>query len=239
MTQATPDGQSAHQETTATYVQTRLLVTLSTMTADVTSAKKPRRTQEERSATTRRALLEATIDVLVEDGYANLTTTKVAARAEVSRGAQVHHFPTKAALVSEAIQYLIGQISQSLLSEVGRLQEGPGRAGAAMDLVWNTFRGRLFQAVVQLSVAGMGDGEIGEKLTVLNNVITNLIRGAVPVLFPEESDQPSFEDALFTTINTMTGLALSQRIANVSESEITARWRRTKAQLLRLFEPQV
>lgn len=209
------------------------------MTAEVASAKKPRRTQEERSATTRRALMEATIDVLVEDGYANLTTTKVAARAEVSRGAQVHHFPTKAALVSEAIQYLIGQISQSLLSEVGRLQEGPGRAGAAMDLVWDTFRGRLFQAVVQLSVAGMGDGEIGEKLTVLNNVITNLIRGAVPVLFPEESDQPSFEDALFTTINTMTGLALSQRIANVSESEITARWRRTKAQLLRLFEPQV
>lgn len=207
------------------------------MTAELTSARKPRRTQEERSATTRRALLEATIDVLVEEGYANLTTTKVAARARVSRGAQVHHFPTKAALVSEAMQYLIGQISQSLLSEVGRLSDGPDRADTAMDLVWNTFRGRLFQAVVQLSVAGTGDPEVVDKLAVLNNVITNLIRGAIPVLFPDESDQPTFEDALFTTINTMTGLALSQRIANVSEAEIAGRWRRTKTQLLRLFEP--
>ncbi|MPY80150.1 MAG: response regulator, partial [Actinophytocola sp.] len=39
------------------------------MTSSATSTRRPRRTQEERSATTRRALLEATIDVLVEEGY--------------------------------------------------------------------------------------------------------------------------------------------------------------------------
>ncbi|MGH3519923.1 MAG: TetR/AcrR family transcriptional regulator [Haloechinothrix sp.] len=205
------------------------------MTADVTSTSKPRRTQDERSSTTRRALLEATIDCLVEEGYANLTTTKVAARAQVSRGAQVHHFPTKATLVSEAIQYLIAQVSQSLFSELGQLPPGSQRADAAMDLLWNTYRGRLFQAVVQLSVAGAGDAEIEEKLGVLNRVVTDVIRGAVPVLFPQEANHPHFEDALYTTINAMTGLAVVQRVAKLSEAEVAGRWRRTKAQLLRLI----
>jgi AcrR family transcriptional regulator len=60
-------------------------------------ASKPRRTQEERSATTRARLLDATIDCLSELGYTNTTTTEIAKRAGLSRGAQLHHFPTKAA----------------------------------------------------------------------------------------------------------------------------------------------
>lgn len=206
------------------------------MAADATTTPQRRRTQEERSSATRRALLEATIDCLVEEGYANLTTTKVAARAQVSRGAQVHHFPTKATLVSEAIQYLIAQVSQSLFSELGRLPPGKQRSDAAMDLLWDTYRGRLFQAVVQLSVAGAGDPEIEDKLAVLNQVVTDLISGAVPVLFPEEAGHPHFEDALYTTINAMTGLAVVQRVAKLSEAEVAGRWRRTKAQLLRLID---
>jgi AcrR family transcriptional regulator len=195
-----------------------------------------RRTQDERSAATRRALLQATIDCLVEDGYVNLTTTKVSARANVSRGAQMHHFQTKAALVTEAIQYLIGQVSQSLLSEIGQLPPGPGRAGPALDLLWNTYRSRIFQAVVQLSLAGSGDDEITEQLGVLNRVVSDLIRSSVPLLFPDEAKHPYFEDALYTSINAMTGLAMSQRVANLTEAEVNGRWRRTRAQLLRLLE---
>ncbi|MPY84156.1 MAG: TetR family transcriptional regulator [Actinophytocola sp.] len=207
------------------------------MASSATGTRRPRRTQEERSATTRRALLEATIDVLVEEGYANLTTTKVATRAAVSRGAQVHHFPTKASLVGEAIQYLIGQVSQSLLSEVGQLPPGPDRAGKALDLLWDTYRGRTFQAVVQLSVASGGEPEIDDKLATLNQVVADLIRGSVPVLFPREASHPDFEDALYTAINTMTGLAMSQRVAKLTDAEVVGRWRRTKTQLLRLIQP--
>lgn len=64
------------------------------------------RTQEERSAATRAALLDATVACLVDYGYASLTTTRVVERAGVSRGAQVHHFPTKAQLVTEAVRHL-------------------------------------------------------------------------------------------------------------------------------------
>jgi AcrR family transcriptional regulator len=46
-----------------------------------------RRTQAMRTEETRAALLDATIELLGEVGYAALTTREVAARAGVSRGA--------------------------------------------------------------------------------------------------------------------------------------------------------
>jgi len=49
-------------------------------------------------------LLDATIDCLVEEGYSGTTTTRVVERAGLSRGAQVHHFPTKSQLVAEAVR---------------------------------------------------------------------------------------------------------------------------------------
>jgi hypothetical protein len=63
------------------------------------STKVRRRTQAERRAVTRRALLDATLDVLAEVGYGGLTTAQVVARAGVTRGAWAHYFATKTELV--------------------------------------------------------------------------------------------------------------------------------------------
>ena len=51
-------------------------------------------------------LLEATVDCLVEHGWSGTTTTLVSRRAGVSRGAQLHHFPTKNDLVVAAVEHL-------------------------------------------------------------------------------------------------------------------------------------
>ncbi|MGA8126368.1 MAG: helix-turn-helix domain-containing protein, partial [Mycobacterium sp.] len=62
--------------------------------ADVTE-RRVRRTQAERSAAMRTRLLDATIECLVSYGYAGTTTPRVAERAGVTRGAQIHHFRSK------------------------------------------------------------------------------------------------------------------------------------------------
>ena len=83
--------------------------------ASVPSAETPtRRSQAERSTATREALLDATIACLVEDGYANTTTSRVAERAGVSRGAHLHHFKTRTALVAAAM----GRLAERRLSDV-------------------------------------------------------------------------------------------------------------------------
>lgn len=199
------------------------------------TAAKPRRTQEERSATTRKALLDATIDCLAEDGYAALTTTRVAARAGVSRGAQVHHFPTKGALVAEAIGHLAERAAEEMI-EATKDRPRPISVADTLDLLWESFRGPVFQAVIQFSAASPPEPEVRESLHTLDQAITRMVHDFGPVLFGESAREPGFEDAVFTAFNTMSGLALNYRVSQLDDALMTARWSRTKAQLLRLFD---
>lgn len=70
------------------------------------AGRSPRRTQAERSETTRHKLIEATVKLLRTRGYGGLRTVEIAAVAGVSRGAQMHHFPTKDTLVAASVRHL-------------------------------------------------------------------------------------------------------------------------------------
>src|SRR5712691_9686433 len=103
------------------------------------AAARPRRSQAERSAATREALLDATIASLVEDGYANTTTSRVAERAGVSRGAHLHHFQTRSALVAAAIEQLSERRSEELLAAAAELPAGRERFVKGLDLLWANY----------------------------------------------------------------------------------------------------
>ncbi len=70
------------------------------------SAPKVRRTQAERSEATRIRLIEATAKLLRTRGYGGLRTAEISDVAGVSRGAQLHHFPTKNDLVIATARHL-------------------------------------------------------------------------------------------------------------------------------------
>lgn len=70
---------------------------------------KQRRTQQERRAATRSALLEATIYCLGRDGYAATSISLIINQAGVSRGALLHHYPTKNELIAHAILHFYRQ----------------------------------------------------------------------------------------------------------------------------------
>jgi AcrR family transcriptional regulator len=67
----------------------------------------------------RARLLEATVECLVERGFAGTSTTLVSERAGVSRGAQLHHFPTKNALVVAAVEHLTDKRGEELAAAAG------------------------------------------------------------------------------------------------------------------------
>lgn len=66
----------------------------------------PRRTQAERSETTRKQLLDAATKLIRQNGFGGLRTIEVANLAGVSRGALLHHFPSKHALVVAVLNYV-------------------------------------------------------------------------------------------------------------------------------------
>ena len=69
------------------------------------NTKSKRRTQEQRRAEARELLSRAAFELILENGYANFRVAAVAARAGVSTGGQLYHFPTKSAMTLAAIEY--------------------------------------------------------------------------------------------------------------------------------------
>src|SRR6478672_8781618 len=99
-----------------------------------------------RSIATRTALLDAALDSLVEGGYAATTTIETARRAGVSRGAQLHHFPTKAELLTTAVGHLFDRRRAEFLEAFEAIDPEADRLDAALDLLWSMFEGPAFVA---------------------------------------------------------------------------------------------
>lgn len=118
------------------------------------------RTQAERRANTQAALLEATVALLAEVGYARTTTNEVARRAGVSRGAQTHHYPTKSDLVVAAVEFVFAERAESFVSAFEALDPSDRTLERAVDLLWEAVRGESFQALLELVLAARTDPDL-------------------------------------------------------------------------------
>ena len=124
-----------------------------------------RRTQAERRAQTRHALLAATIETLVDDGFAGVTTRAVAGRAGVSIGALQHHFRSRSDLLAAAIEHLSEQLAREFVAQAptaGRSE--PELVEELIDVLWKMHKGPLMTGIADLSVADRTDRELSERL---------------------------------------------------------------------------
>jgi AcrR family transcriptional regulator len=197
------------------------------------TAGRQRRTQEERSSATRERLLDATVDCLIEYGYAGTTVARIAERAGVTRGAQVHHYPTKADLVLAALRHLAEKQIEQALAELPRLQRANDAIGAMLDMLWRVHNGPLFVAVVELWVAARTDPDLAAHVGELEPIVmlTEPQMQGSPV--GKHLANPAVRNSLYTAMDAMRGLVISTW--HLSHSEVEARWRRAKKQLRTTF----
>src|SRR5271169_1029846 len=130
---------------------------------------KPRLKQDEKTAETRRRLLDAAIGCLIERGYANTTTSEIAERAGLSRGAQLYHFPKKEELLTSAVEHLFELVAGEMKEKVGRLTDQDDRRSMAIDLWWEIFNGPLMTAFVELVVASRTDAYLRKSVAAAND----------------------------------------------------------------------
>jgi AcrR family transcriptional regulator len=196
-----------------------------------------RRTQAERRAASRAALLDAALAVLIEEGYANLTTRKVAERAGVSQGTQMHYFPTRARFLAEAVRHL----AFKLAAEVREQEELRGRSERRrleelLDRVWDIHTGPVFQATMELWVAARTDPELRAEMDEVQRDVTRMVGSLAAELFPELMVRPRAGEVLDLGMATMRGLAMLRFTSDPADVE--RRWRRARAYLLGLYEHQ-
>jgi AcrR family transcriptional regulator len=122
------------------------------------------RVQGDRSAATRKRVMDATLECLLEFGYAGTTTSAIQARAGVSRGAMTHQFPSKAGLMIAAVQYLSDVRSRRILKALGEMPPGGNRLREGLRLAWAEYDGDLFKAALELWTASRTDDALQRAL---------------------------------------------------------------------------
>jgi AcrR family transcriptional regulator len=195
----------------------------------------PRRSQAERSASTRQALLDATIACLVEDGYAKTTTTRVAERAGVSRGAHLHHFQTRQALVAAAMEHLAERRGEHLLAAAQELPAGRERLRQSLDLLWSSYASPLYQAALDLWTHARTDPELRERLAPVERNLDRQTLRLSRTLFGELAEQPGFDGLLEMAAATMRGLALLDTL-HPGGGRNRRQWPYCRERLVELFE---
>ncbi len=112
----------------------------------------------------RERLLDATLDVIYDLGYAGATTIEIVSRAGVSRGAMLHHFPSRAELFVAAAEHVAAVRLAEFRDTLASLPSGAGRFDAAIDLLWKNFTSPSFYAMLDLTAAARTDQELRDKL---------------------------------------------------------------------------
>jgi AcrR family transcriptional regulator len=177
----------------------------------------------------RARLLEATVDCLVERGFAGTSTTLVSERAGVSRGAQLHHFPTKNTLVVAAVEHLTEVRGAELRAAAVELPRGEQRTRAVLQMLADHFTSPVFAAALELWVAARTDPALLAAVEPLERRVgREAHRLTVEALGADES-RPGVRELVQATLDLVRGLGLANTISDDARRRrrILDQWART------------
>jgi AcrR family transcriptional regulator len=168
-----------------------------------------RRRNVDRSATTQRQIFEATIRCLGKNGYGAVTNIRVADEAGVSRGAMMHHFPTRQHLLVATVDYAYKRLSDHRMKALSKLPPGLPRYRALIDLAWTTARMPEGMACNEIRSGSRSDPEIRAAVTPIMSHISDDYARLAGRLVREAGLTPNSEIHGLTAVTVMTARSLA------------------------------
>ena len=132
-----------------------------------------RGTQAHRSASMRRRLVDAAIACLCEVGYAATTIQMVTEEAGVSRGAMLHHFPTKLDLIIAVGEFAAAAQNRHVRAHLSQVPEGPQRFLALTEATWEAICEPPALALIEIMVASRSDPILHERFPPVIQALEN------------------------------------------------------------------
>ena len=189
-----------------------------TMKSETASTKRPKRNekgwQAEKSAMTRLAILEATIQCLLELGYANTTTALIANYAGLSRGAMMHHFPSRMSVMRAVVDHLHQLRLQEYLDLMVDIDD-PQRTltheviRKSVEAAWLYVNLPSFLAYQELLSASRTDAELRQVIDPVEKDFEKQFLDTAKAVFPHWQNLSRLEGAHDMVHLLMKGMALS------------------------------
>ncbi|MDG2306430.1 MAG: TetR/AcrR family transcriptional regulator [Candidatus Binatia bacterium] len=171
--------------------------------------------KQARSRATRRKILDATVECLVDRGHAGSSTTEIGQRAGVSQGALFKHFASKVELLSAAVEHLFATMVEDYRRSFSKLaaQDPGGRLSGAIRLLRQTFAEPRLQAAFELYVAARTDAELRGAIEPALRAHRDNLRLVARGLFAQQAaGNDRFDAVVDVLLNTMQGAALGSAV---------------------------
>ena len=172
--------------------------------------------QQTKSENTRHSILDAAIRCFYEFGYNNTTTEKIAKEAGVSRGAMLHHFPSRSDLIKASVRHLNEQRIALYRSEESDIQDGAEHSlvEEGIEAYWNQLNTPAFVVFHELQVAARTDPELLEVMIPATEEFDRLGLEATRELFPDLAMSEEFMRAHHLSLYLLEGLAANRFTRN-------------------------
>ena len=178
------------------------------------TAVEARAPQQDRSRATRARLLDSAITCLAELGWSASTVAVVAEHAGVSRGAAQHHFPTREALFTAALEQMTHERGAQLRREVA--DRTTVDTAAIVTLVFDLFTGTFFRAALMLWVAAASEPQLRAQIVPLEARIGREIHHVVVDLLGVDEQVPGVRETVQATLDLARGLGLANLLTDDS-----------------------
>jgi AcrR family transcriptional regulator len=166
--------------------------------------------QAQKSASTRTQIIEAAIKCFIDYGYSRTTTTLIADKAGLSRGAMLHHFPSKLAVVRAAVEYLHAKRLRAFRKAVTKPMADGDHVRQSVEAYWEHVRHPMFVAFFELAVAARTDKELAAILRPAQEAFESEWYQAAVEVFPEWRGRgEKFDLALDLARYVLEGMAIS------------------------------
>lgn len=199
------------------------------------------RSRSERTADSRLLILDAAVACLVEEGYAGASTLAVQARAGVSRGRLLHHFPSRAELLVAAAEHVATTQLDAVRLRAAALMDdeptGRERVDRAIDLMWATFQEPPFWAAMELWTAARTDPALRGALRGEERRLRAAIAAVADGIWGAEiAGSPLYADLTELLFTSMRGVALLYAFEDrpAATDPRLALWKRLAARMLAL-----
>ena len=143
----------------------------------------------------------------------------------------MHHFPTREALLADAITHLATQLAEDVLDALDlSALRSPEAREAVLDRAWREFTSPQALAAAQLWVAAWTEPELATTLRDLERRLEEIIMATAGVLFPDEAADERFPVLLDTTVSLIRGLVMAIPVSG--KRAVDARFEAMKPLLL-------
>ena len=169
--------------------------------------------QQERSRVTQQRLLEATVECLVDVGFGRTSTTLVSERAGVSRGAQLHHFPTKNDLVVAAVAHVTDQRTAELAAAAAAVP-AEHRTRDVLRMLGDHVASPVFTAALELWTAARTDPALLAAVQPLERRVGRETHKMTVELLRVDESRPGVRELVQATLDLVRGLGLAATVTD-------------------------